>query len=281
MDKTQLHNLILRTIDIPSIPPVAAKVLQLAQSNISTINELTRIISEDYAFATRILKTANSPYFGRSREIHDIHTAIMVIGFSTMKSLVIASATKDLYKTADNYIIDLWSHHLAVAIASALLAKKTGLLSPEEAHILGLVHDIGSNVMHNNHPLRYLKTISSAFEQKASVIESEVTEFGFDHCDVGLLLAQKWHLPDNMNFTIGYHHPEKFAQATLSAYQRAICNLIAVADYICFELDIGSETPSKDIQACLSFISLDTASLEAIKKEVYTQYTLEAKEITS
>ncbi len=95
MKEDVLEKIILETVDVPSLPPVASKVLQLVSSDFTSINQLEEIISQDESFSTRLLRIANSPYYGRGRGIDTISTAIILIGFSSMKSLVAAASLKD------------------------------------------------------------------------------------------------------------------------------------------------------------------------------------------
>src|SRR5271157_5719840 len=135
MNEDTLEKIILDTVDVPSLPPVASRVLQLVSSDFTSINQLEEIISRDESFSTRLLRIANSPYYGRGRGIDTISTAIILIGFSSMKSLVAAASLKDLHRKFGLFEQQHWEHSLGVSIASSLLAAETEMLIPEEALI--------------------------------------------------------------------------------------------------------------------------------------------------
>jgi len=118
-----IERLILKTVDIPSLPPVAMKVMNLIKDDFASLKALEEIISRDQGFATRLLRIANSPYYGRDRKIEDISQALLLTGFETLKSLVIAASLKDLNRQFGIFEQKLWEHSLGVALCSSLLAR--------------------------------------------------------------------------------------------------------------------------------------------------------------
>lgn len=276
MDKKEsLEEIILKTIDIPSLPSIAAKVLKLSNDDRSSTGELEQIISTDQSFSTRILKIANSPYFGRSRNIDSISTAVMVIGFNNMKSLVIASAMKDLYKKTGAYEKSLWEHSLGVSICASVLANLTRLVPSEEAMIAGLIHDVGCNVIYNSMPEKYSAVMEKAYREGRPLIEVEQEDLGFNHCSAGGLIAGKWRLPVNMEIAMSHHHKETFAAmpAAENDMNRNLCRLVMTADAICFDMGLGMKSPATPLNIDLGEIGLPADKLDEIKEEVRINYS--------
>lgn len=237
MEFGDAEKLILDTIDIPSLSPVALRVLQLARQPGTSVNELERIISSDHAFAARILKIANSPYYG-ARSIGTITAALNLIGFTTMSALVIGAATRDLYRKSDPFESALWEHSLGVSIAASLLAEATGKAKPEEALIAGLLHDVGKAVLNQSIARAYAEVTAMAREGAYSFNEAEIAVLGYDHGAVGGVVARSWRLPVSLEVAVEHHHARRLPEAAAAA-QRDLCALVVVADMLCLRLGIG------------------------------------------
>jgi putative nucleotidyltransferase with HDIG domain len=237
-----LEKIILETIDIPSLPPVAMKVLHLMNDDYSSINELEKIISKDQAFSARLLRIANSPYYGRGRSIDTISTAIILIGFNTMKSLVVAASLKDLHRKFGLFEQKLWEHSLGVSIAASLLAVDTQMVKAEEALVAGLIHDMGKTVLNNSMPESYAVVIERVYESGVPFIDVEDEMLGFNHCNVGGLIARKWKLPKNLEVVIEYHHSETFPAFEDSNFE-ILCEIVRIANAMCLNLGIGLRRP--------------------------------------
>src|SRR5208283_3223181 len=183
-------------------------------------------------------KIANSPYYGRGKCIDTISTAIIIIGFNSVKSLVMSASLKDLHRKSGLFEQQHWEHSLGVSIAAALLASDTGMLMPEDVIICGLIHDLGKIVINNSIPDQYSLVIDKVNEEKITAIVAEDELLGFNHCNVGGLIARKWKLPRNLEAVIEYHHAEQYPLFEDSGYE-TMCQIVQVADAMCLNMGIG------------------------------------------
>ncbi|MBF0558739.1 MAG: HDOD domain-containing protein [Nitrospirae bacterium] len=271
MKEDMLEKIVLETIDVPSIPPVAAKVLQLVNSDYTSINQLENIISQDQSFSTRLLKIANSPYYGRGRSIDSIATAIIIIGFNSMKSLVTAASLKDLHRKSGLFEQKHWEHSLGVSIAASLLATETHMLAPEEALIGGLIHDFGKIVMNNSLPDQYRSVIDRINEENISTVVAEDEIFGFNHCNLGALIARKWKLPANLEVVVEYHHAEHYPPFEDSGYE-TLCQVVQVADAMCLHLGIGMQVAVDFSKIGFEQLGLTAEHFETLLKKLKEDY---------
>ena len=92
------QELIANLGDLPPLPQVASQVLRVSADPDATAEDLRKVISTDQALTSQILKISNSAMFGMVREVTTLTQAIMTLGFSTIKSVVIASSAKNLWK---------------------------------------------------------------------------------------------------------------------------------------------------------------------------------------
>ncbi|MGB9710033.1 MAG: HDOD domain-containing protein [Thermodesulfovibrio sp.] len=242
MQEEIIERIILKTVDIPSLPPIAMKVMGLIYDDHASLKALEEIISRDQGFATRLLRIANSPYYGRDRKIENISQAILLIGFETLKSLVIATSLRDLYRNFGVFEQRLWEHSLGVALCSSLLAMATQMVTSDEALVCGLIHDVGKTVINNAMPEVYFQIYEKMYKENRPVIEIEDETLGFNHTLIGNLIAKKWKLPEKLEMVITYHHTNPYPDYEDQAFAD-ICNIVRVADQICLNLGIGLKEP--------------------------------------
>lgn len=242
MQEDIIERIVLKTIDIPPLPPVAMKVMGLIQDDYSSLSTLEEIISRDQGFSSRLLRIANSPYYGRDRKIENISQAIMLIGFETLKSLVIATSVRDLHRRFGVFEQKLWEHSLGVGLCSSLVAMVTTLGTPDEALVCGIIHDIGKTVINNTLPEVYVKIYEKMKKEGRTIKDIEDEVLGFNHTIIGNLIAKKWKLPEKMEMVITYHHEYPYPSHEDPAFAD-VCNIIRVSDQICLKLGIGLIEP--------------------------------------
>lgn len=272
MQEEIIERIILKTVDIPSLPPIAMKVMNLIQDDYASLKQLEEIISRDQGFATRLLRIANSPYYGRDRKIENIPQAILLIGFETLKSLVIATSLRDLHRKFGVFEQRLWEHSLGVALCSSLLAMVSHLSTPDEALVCGLIHDVGKTVINNSMPEVYIQIYERMYEENKQIIHIEDDTLGFNHTLIGRLIAKKWKLPEKLEVVIAHHHTYPYPDYEDPAFSD-ICNLVRVADQICLNLGIGLKKPLEvkiDIDS-LGLTESDLNKLIKIFKERFEQ----------
>lgn len=273
MKEEVLEKIILETVDIPSLPPIAMKVLQLINDDYSSIKELEKLIGRDQSFSARLLRIANSPYYGRDRSIDTISTGILLIGFNTMKSLVVAASLKDLHRKFGLFEQRLWEHSLGVSIAASLLAIETKLMTPEEAMIGGLIHDVGKTILNNSMPESYSVIVERVYEAGQPFLDVENEMLGFNHCHVGGLISRKWKLPKNLESVAEFHHATDFSGMEDPSHVN-LCKVVNVADAMCAVLGIGLRAPLEGYivnYASLGLSSGRFAEIEEMFKNTYAE----------
>lgn len=276
--KSDLERIILDTIDIPSLPTVAMKALDLINNDGSSIDELEKIISQDQFFSARLLRIANSPYYGMNRRIDTISSGVMLIGFNTMRSLVVAASLKDMHRKFGLFEQRLWEHSLGVSVASSLLAKVTKMVKPEEALVSGLIHDVGKTILNNSIPDKYTLISQKVYEEGAFFRDVEAEFLGYTHCDVGGLIARKWKLPKNLEIVIEYHHSESLPVFEDSEYE-ALCQIVNVADAICISQSIGLKGP-ENVKVPYHMVGLSTAGYDKFLELFKANYAEQKAKLT-
>jgi HD-like signal output (HDOD) protein len=186
--------------DLPVMPEVAARVVNLAEGRMDiSFRELESIIKTDPGLTVKVLKIANSALYARQKEIKNLQTAISLLGFKNIKSLVLLIAASKFFprmKTTPFYRT-FWRHSTLSAFLSKSLALRCNRSDfAEEAFIAGLLHEIGQAVFASVMPQEYMKALDT---EKLGALAIETIEeqiFGTDHRRLGGELLKKWNFPD-------------------------------------------------------------------------------------
>lgn len=213
-EKLTLDTLINKIEKLPALPYVISLVLRKIEDPRSSINDITKAMSGDEGLVANILKLANSAYYGFPRRIVSVTEAVVILGLNTLKSLVYTTLAKDILgKEVKGYALDrgeLWRHSIACGIVCREIARKNKLGDIEAYFVAGLLHDIGKVVLGEYLEKEYEEIVRRANESMKPFNEIEQEVFGFDHAEVGGLLAKKWNLPEFLIDAIRYHHsPEE------------------------------------------------------------------------
>jgi HD-like signal output (HDOD) protein len=195
---------------VPPLPAVAQKLLALVGDQQTTATQLEALIKQDMVIAGRLLRLVNSPFYGLGRTVGSISQAVTLIGFGSLRSLVVAASvanilTLDLgaYGFTDR---GLWKNSIATATLARAIAQQTGdNLRAEEYFVAGLMRDIGMLVLGPLLAQRQI-TLVRPEEGEADILRLERGAFGYDHCRVGDRVGEKWHLPDRLRLCISCHH---------------------------------------------------------------------------
>ena len=260
--------------DIPSLPVVASRILQIIADEASSLEELKKIISLDQSFTARLLRVANSPYYRASNKIDDVTDAITRIGFTTVQALVFAVSLKDLHRKADKTDRLLWEHNLAVSVASSLISREAKSALGHDPFIFGLLHDIGKVVLNFSTKDTYARVISKVAEEGIPFTEAERAILGFDHCAAGELVARQWQLPDNICYVIANHHSPDIL--SVKDKDLKITTLVVkAADNLCCLARLGLAKSAELTDAEWHFLKLSAAKKrEELRNKLEAEYQL-------
>ena len=188
-----------------------------------------------------------------------------------MKSLVTAASMKDLHRQFGHFEQKLWEHSLGVSLAASLLAAETQMIEAEEALIGGLIHDMGKIILNNSLPESYCVIIERVYEEGLPFLEVEDEMLGFNHCNVGGLIARKWKLPKSLEAVIEYHHAESFPSFEDNNHE-TLCQLVRIADAMCLNLGIGLRVPINLSKAGFEQVGLTEEKFNELQEKLKKIY---------
>jgi len=229
----------LKKVELPSVPHVALKLLNLL--NISNINlqKIEEVILSDQALTAKILKIANSAFYGLRRQIQLVNEAINVLGFKTLKDIVIIASVRDVYKVFGLIEKKIWEHGVGVSFASGILTDFVPIVKKDEANLAGLLHDVGKIIINNNFPQEYANCMNIVNQNKINFLDVERELFGFDHAEAGGMLAEKWGFADELKTVILNHHNLEYIKKCEDLHEKSLLLIVALADSICTRLGVG------------------------------------------
>jgi putative nucleotidyltransferase with HDIG domain len=247
MDEKGILDLVGKGIELPTIPMVVARVLEVVNNPNASAGQLEGALRDDSGLVSRILRMANSAYYQRVREAKSVKDAITILGFRTVTNLVLASSTRSLYSPFGLHENMLWEHSVGTAITAAHLAGQFRVLRPDEALVAGLLHDIGKVILNLAKPEEYRQVAESVYNHGRTYYESEREILGFTHCDVGTSLVKKWNFPIEFGKTIYYHHRMKELDAQrMDPVHVKFIALVDASNQMMHRLGIGYRAPRED-----------------------------------
>jgi len=225
MERSELKRNIQRIKNLPTIPPIVAKISKMVESPTTSSADVGKVISQDQVLSAQILRMANSPFFGMSRKISSVTQALVILGFDVIKGLVLTSSVFEMMQKS---IVGLWEHSIGSAATARVLANLVGQSEEEEVSVAGLLHDLGKVVMSVQLEDKARDEIVALVQKKkTSRYEAENEVLGFTHAQVGLWLAEHWKLPQSLAEPMCYHHqPEKARHAPKQTAIVHLANII-------------------------------------------------------
>jgi len=201
-DRYEVELKVKKLAKISTLPNIAIKVMDLVENPRTSVSVLAKIISADHILTARVLKLANSAYYGFPRQISTINLAVVVLGFSALRDLVFGISVIDQFsvKNFDDGldVTRFWRHALFVGSGAKFLSKFLDYPVCGEVFVAGLLHDIGYPVLLQYFPDYFEGVRKYASKKNVSFYEAEKVVLGFDHAELGAWLAKGWNLPDKL-----------------------------------------------------------------------------------
>jgi putative nucleotidyltransferase with HDIG domain len=211
-----LRALVARVRTFPALPDIYLELLSVLRSPDATTGQVAELIAKDMAMTTKLLQVLNSAYFGLPNKITDLAEAVGILGFETVKSMVMAIKLLGQYdrlKPGHFSIDQLWRHSTEVArnAKQIVLMHGGGCALAETAFTAGLMHDIGKVVLASNFNEQYRGAQSLATNQNLPLWEVEKEIFGASHGEVGAYLLGLWGMPREILEVAALHHTPRQA----------------------------------------------------------------------
>lgn len=248
-----------------TLPDVFIRINRLVEDPNSNVADISKVIAQDPSFTVRLLRVANSSFYGFSSTIDTVPKAVSIIGTSQIRSLALATSVASSFEGLPNTLVSMehfWRHSLYCGLIARILARQIGKIDPDAIFTAALLHDIGELVIFNRLPQQakdaLLLVLDSGDEIPIYIAERQVV--GADHAQVGGELARQWKLPPLLEECIEFHHEINQAQR----FPREVA-LVHVANILALMAEVQT---------------LDPADVSPIDPRAWEILGLEADEVT-
>ncbi len=211
------HEQILETVlsskELPTLPVIASKLLQLTAQEDTTLTDIANLISQDIALSSKVLRVANSAFYSFPQQIASLSQAVSILGTNAVRSLVLSFSFLSMKGRQKHSLFDFqqfWERSFVEASAAKLILEQIANADAEEAFTCGLLQNIGQLIfaitLHSDYDM-VLQEIAAGMS--GSVSEEERLEqeiIGCTHAIIGYEVTKAWGLPESLTLPIKYHH---------------------------------------------------------------------------
>ena len=264
MDSTTLQQFradVIARKSLPTIPPVLTGIIALIDDDRAGAKKLVELIERDQALTARLLRLANSAFFGQARKVATIPRAVLLLGFSTVRNLALGVKVWDTLGAgvSRRELEALWVHAVQVAAVARFIARQQRQVNADEAFTTGLLHDVGQLVLALRFKELYWDTVRKATSTE-HVAGLEQLNMGVDHAEVGAWLLEAWNLPALMVEAVRRHHDTEV--------RPGLAATIAVASRLVHRTDFKTGTLAEDAAPILEAAGLTEDDWKAAIGEV-------------
>lgn len=187
------HELDANRLILPTLPDIALKVREAVSRGDTSAKTIADLIATDAALSARLIQIANSPLYRGSNEIKNIQMAVTRLGSKTIRTLITSLVMQQMFKPSSpmltHYFKSIWEHGVNVSAISRAISCFVPHLSPDEAMLAGLLHQIGKL------PILTLVEKIPEFRDSPSRLDKLLEKA---HPHVGKIIMDTWQFPHEL-----------------------------------------------------------------------------------
>lgn len=279
--REQILTRIAEATDIPPFPEIVIKLKSLLEDEETPSEAIVNLVKYDPAISGGILRLANTLAFNISGRESTVEGAVVRIGYSNIKNLVMTLALmKSFSKSKRIDLHKFWNHSVSVAFAAQIVSKYAKKVNEDtdELYTAGLLHELGILIIDNYLGDLYDEVLPLVGEKEIMLFEAENRVLGINHAEVGAYLFRKWNMPDSIIDTVLYQYsPDGHHGKT-----EHMLHIAKVANFICgnqgIDNGIDMNYSMALVEGAWERIGLNIESTPRILKEV-TEELKKAREI--
>jgi len=241
---TTPEELISQTTELVSLPDIYVRIKAVIYDPNSTMTDVASVLSHDPAICARMLKVANSAFFGVPTKVETVKAATRLLGTQQVHDLVLAATiSKTFPDIPDNLISmeDFWINSVRCGLLARLLTEQCHSKDGERFFLASLLHDMGHLIMYQTVPEESQEAIITARQDDRPLYLVERDIIGCDYGQVGSQLMQSWNFPDNWVEAVRYQNEPADAQDF--AFEASIMHLSVKMK----DMDSADEAPDRDL----------------------------------
>lgn len=275
MNKEELLAAVLASDNLPTLPPVASKLVALTSKDDTSFTDIANLVSQDIALSAKILKVSNSAFYGLPQQISSVHQAASILGTNALGSLVLSFSFLSMGTKGSKSLFDLeefWQRSITGAVASKLILEQVPGADTEEVFVAGMLQNMGVLILCSAFPEEYDTVLEQLDKGEEDILTIECSTFGADHSYFGYEVAKSWGFPPPLIMPILYHHSPEEYKGQDQHVQNTV-KAIHLSDYIVNILH--SNTPEvfeKQLRAkAKSLLGLTSQNIEDVLSAVHLE----------
>jgi HD-like signal output (HDOD) protein len=201
--------LVKRIEKIPTLPIISKKIMEVTGDEEASFKNLVSLIEKDQSLAVKILKVANSAFFGFLSRVTSLEHALVVLGMNQVKSIVLGASVYNFFSSGTTSAFDrtrFWNHAIICSQVSAFLGKHFKIQQDDSLFLAGLIHDVGKVVLDAYFHEEFLEIVERVSSDHTTFSEAESEIIGATHYQVAAKLLKQWQFPDMVTMQVLYHH---------------------------------------------------------------------------
>lgn len=260
----QLQEFLLKAADLPALPAVAMKVAKETESSNANASSIADLIAHDQSLTVRVLRLANSPFFGLSRKVSELREAVVVLGLNNVRRVSLMASTyiwlNRMAQVSGGCPTSVWHQNLALACVAEEVARSAVGKFEEDVFTAGLIADVGITALCAATQVEYSEVIDFSVQYEISLAGAETKLIGLNHIEAGAALAELWGFPETLANAIKFHHhPNRVTPAS------PLVDCLHVADHLMGELGIG--LGQDGVRSVLEFSALERLAIDPVTLE--------------
>ncbi len=243
--------------ELSTLPAVILRILEVMNNPMADARDVEREIMEDPIITAKVLRVANSPFYGTDRNISSVSQAVVLMGFAEVQNIALSVSIFGRF-LAPARMFDrrqFWEHCFATAVTAEALQRRVNAHT-NDGFVAGLLHDIGRVVLDQHFPDEFEEVVELAERQQISLLDAERKVLGVTHGDIGYWVTEKWNLPTMLTDSVLFHHTPFSCRESY-----VLTSIIHVADIIskAFGSYMKRETiPSPKDESAFRLLNLDS-----------------------
>ncbi len=278
LNRSTQQTLVDNVLHLVSLPEIYLRLQQVLDNPDHIRQQVAEVVSYDPSLSARVLRIANSSYYGFPNKVDNISSAVNIIGEIELRNIVLATTVVSTMSSLDQEglnINEFWLHSVNCGVTARLIGKAVGGCNAENLFLCGMLHDLGILILYWQEKELANSVAWQMRDCRQSRDQAEQTILGFDHAKIGGLLAQAWGLTPLLQEVIECHHqPELATQYRREAEILCVSNLLAQPD---FEIDHFVTEAFQDSRKLAETLGMDYC----IVAEIVENAQLQCSEIQS
>ena len=239
----EIKSVVEKIQSLPTLPKVAIRIIDLASNPEVSMDELSGAIHQDPSLAARVLRIANSSFYGMPRQVDSLQLALVILGLEEVRNLALGITLLNVIKDLDTHVSydreKFWIHSAGCGIVARAIGRKLQFRSHGTDFVAGLLHDMGKIIIDEYFGSKFILIFNKTFTHKPPMLEAEREILGESHELVGGWLAEKWRLPETLCEAIIHHHDFPSSESWPALKDPGVVALAYIAEAICDRYEIG------------------------------------------